>query len=92
MGYVTSRIYYCSGCGSRVECKRGETKECPGKDCERVFGSGQVTSNGGMYINMNPMSRRTDIEFGEMSVSESADRMRNASYENRHKKETGGRH
>ena len=77
--------YYCVCGGNASNVKKGESKKCSG--CEKVFGSGQFTSNGGMYINMNPMSRRTDIEFGEMSVSESADRMRSASYKN---KKSGG--
>ena len=79
------RIYYCGVCGGKAEVKNGESKKCSG--CDKIFGCGEFTSNGEMYINMNPMSRRTDIEFGSMDVRESTERMRKASYEN---KKAGG--
>ena len=73
----TTRIYRCEKCKKSSEFKAPfGLMECQTKKCDHIFGGQRTQSHG---INMNPMSRRTDIEFNELSVNESADRMVKAS-------------
>ena len=79
MGYINNmKLFYCSKCSTKSEFTKDEYNSmvCKNKDCNHIFGSSGIKVHG---INMNPMSRRTDVEFNEMSVNESADRMAKAS-------------